>query len=112
MIQIRRFDVPGVCEGKIRQILTTKMMYGEPKVWVMMDDSLERDNKVEFFRVGDGWQLEGNDAEVMKNAFYVGSVRDEERINWHIFGIAVTDEKKEETKEEAVADSDSNVSES
>ncbi len=105
MIRILKYDVPGTCKGKIRQVLNVKLQYGKPKVWVMMDDTLEEERTLEFFTVGTGWALKGQDEEIMKQALYVGTVKDEEGYIWHVFCLPVKDdENKEEVFEEVAAE--------
>ena len=94
MVKIWKYQIPGHCEGKIRQVLQVKMQYGKPVVWVMLDDSIEETRALDFYTIGTGWELTGGDEQVIKNSAYLGTVKDEEGYIWHCFAVAVAPEEK------------------
>lgn len=94
MVKIWKYQIPGHCEGKIRQVLQVKMQYGKPVVWVMFDDSIEETRALDFYTIGTGWELTGGDEQVIKNSAYLGTVKDEEGYIWHCFAVAVAPEEK------------------
>ncbi len=100
MISFVKCDVPGNFTGKVRQILSTKLQYGLPKVWVVVDDTLDKENHLEFFRVESSWKLEGDDARILQDALYVGSEKDEEGVVWHVYCLV----SKMETEQNNVDD--------
>ncbi len=100
MIKIWKYEVPGHCEGHIRQVLNVKTQYGRPVVWVSLDDELPY-RSVDFYKVRTGWEIKDSDAEMMKNSAYIGSVKDDEGKVWHCYCIATqpNNPPKEENKE-------------
>lgn len=98
VVKIWKYEVPGHCEGHIRQVLNVKMQYGKPVVYVMLDDAVKEVRALDFYRVGTGWELTGGDEQVIKNSAYIGTVKDEEGYMWHIFCVPVepVENKKEE----------------
>lgn len=101
MVKIYKYNVPGHCEGHIRQVLQVKMQYGKPVVWVMLDDSIEETRALDFYTVGTGWELTGGDEEIIKQSAYIGTVKDEEGYIWHCFAVAVEPENKNDEKDAA-----------
>lgn len=85
MVKIWKYQVPGHCEGKIRQVLNVKLQYGKPVVWVMLDDSLDQVRALDFYTVGTGWELTDGDEQIIKMSAYVGTIKDEEGYIWHVF---------------------------
>jgi hypothetical protein len=102
MIKIWKYQVPGACEGHLRQILKADMQYGKPVVWVMHDDTVEETHNLTFYTVGTGWELTDKDEEIVRNSLYIDTVKDEEGYIWHIFAV---ESKKEEEKESKSTDS-------
>lgn len=100
MVKIWKYSVPGHCEGKIRQVLNVELQYGKPVVWVVLDDDIEETRAIDFYTVGTGWELEGGDAEVMRNSAYLGTVKDEEGFIWHCFAVSVLPEEERKKQEE------------
>jgi len=105
MVTIYKYNVPGHCEGKIRQVLQVKLQYGKPVVWVMLDDSIKETRALDFFTVGTGWELTGGDEQVIKQSSYIGTVKDEEGFIWHCFCVPVEPENKGKETEDAAAES-------
>lgn len=104
MVKIWKYQIPGHCEGKIRQVLNVKMQYGKPVVWVMLDDSIEETRALDFYTVGTGWELTDGDEKVIKSSVYVGTVKDEEGYVWHCFCVATEPEEKNEDGKDAAGD--------
>lgn len=103
MVKIWKYKVPGYCEGHIRQVLGAKMQYGEPVVWVMLDDEIKDVRALEFYKVGTGWELDGDDALALRNSAYIGTVKDEEGYIWHIFCVATAPVGKVKGGKDAVS---------
>lgn len=91
-VRIWKYSVPGHCEGPVKQVLGTEMQYGKPVVWVMLDDDIKETRAIDFYSCGTGWDLDGNDAEVMRNSAYCGTLKDEEGYIWHVFCVSVPTE--------------------
>ena len=103
MVKIWKYKVPGHCEGPIKQVLQAHLQYGEPVVWVVLDDQIKEVRGLDFFKIGTGWELTDGDEQVMDNAGYCGTVKDEEGYIWHVFCVAapvVGENKGEGTAEE------------
>ncbi len=97
-VRIWKYNVPGHCEGPIRQVLGTKIQYGKPVVWVLLDDDIKEIRALDFYTVGTGWELEDDDARAVRNSAYIGTVKDEEGYVWHIFCVAVNPVEKDKNK--------------
>ena len=103
VIRIEKFNIPGHCEGRIKQVLQVKMQYRKPVVWVMMDDKLPY-RSIDFYQIGD-WVLSGEDENTMDNSAYIGSLKDEEGVIMHCFCIATEPENApEEDRKDALED--------
>ena len=89
MVKIWKYNVPGHCEGHIKQVLNVKMQYGKPVVWVILDDDVPEVRALDFYTVGTGWELTDGDAQVMRNSAYIGTVKDEEGYIWPVFCVQV-----------------------
>ena len=97
MVKIWKYNIPGHCEGKIKQVLNVKTQYGKPVVWVMLDDAIEQYRALDFYTIGTGWELTGGDEQIIRQSAYIGTVKDEEGFIWHCFCVPVDPvEKKEE----------------
>lgn len=103
MVKIWKYNVPGHCEGRIRQVLNVKMQYGKPVVWVILDDDIPEVRALDFYTVGTGWELTDGDAQVMRNSAYVGTVKDEEGYIWHVFCVQVNPTESNVRKETEAA---------
>lgn len=99
MVKIWKYNVPGHCEGSIKQVLNVNIQYGKPVVWVMFDDTIKETRALDFYSVGTGWELTGGDEQIIKQSAYVGSVKDDEGYIWHCFAVAVEPEGKSKTNE-------------
>lgn len=91
VIKIWKYNIPGHCEGRIRQVLQVKLQYGESKVWVMLDDDLPY-RSLDFYKIGTGWEINGSELETIRNSAYIGTIKDEEGYIWHCFCIATQPE--------------------
>lgn len=109
MVKILKFDVPGHCEGHIRQVLNVKLQYGKPVVWVVFDDEIKDVRALDFYSIDTGWELDGDDAKVVQNSAYLGTLKDEEGYIKHYFCLPVApteeDKEKKEEKDDALAGS-------
>ena len=103
MVKILKFDVPGHCEGHIRQVLNVKLQYGKPVVWVVFDDEIKDVRALDFYSIDTGWELDGDDAKVVQNSAYLGTLKDEEGYIKHYFCLPVA--PTEEEKDDALAGS-------
>ena len=104
MIKIWKYNVPGHCEGRIRQVLNVDTQYGQPVVWVELDDDLEY-RSLDFYKIRTGWEMNEADSETMKNSAYIGTIKDDEKKVWHCFCVATQPQNapEEEVKEETSA---------
>lgn len=107
MVTIWKYNVPGHCEGRIKQVLNVKMQYGKPVVYVMLDDSVDTIRALDFYTVGTGWELTDGDERIIQQSAYIGTVKDEEGYMWHVFCVPVEpvgDKLKEKDNAGAAAD--------
>ena len=103
MVKIYKYQVPGHCEGHIRQVLNVKMQYGKPVVYVMLDDAIEQVRALDFYSIGTGWELTGGDEQVIHNSAYVGTVKDDEGYMWHVFCVPVEPVENQRKETEGAA---------
>lgn len=111
MIKIWKYNIPGHCEGRIRQVLQVNTQYGKPVVWVMLDDDLPY-RSLDFYTLRTGIELNGGDAETIKNSAYIGTIKDAEGRIDHCFCIATQPENppvEENSNMEGAAAVETNV---
>lgn len=107
---VKKYNVPGHCEGRIRQVLNVNVEYEKPVVWILFDETLPY-RSLDFYSIGTDWQLGEDDNATLRQSAYIGTVKDSEKIAYHCFCIATEPEHPpvEENKEKSAATVDASV---
>lgn len=82
-VKIYKYAVPGRMTGPVRRWLQPLMQDGKPQIWAELDDNLAESSWA-LIPVGTGWELEGEDAEFIRQGQYCGTVNDGIYI-WHVY---------------------------
>ena len=86
---IYKYNVPGVYNIPLKQVLDVQTQRGKIVVWCIVDEELPKDC-IYFDICGTGWNVDRD------LGTYIGTVQDDDCYVWHVFYEKIKDGKKNE----------------
>lgn len=86
---IYKYNVPGVYNIPLKQVLDVQIQRGKIVVWCIIDEELPKDC-IYFDICGTGWNVDRD------LGTYIGTVQDDNCYVWHVFYEKIKDGKKNE----------------
>ena len=86
---IYKYNVPGVYNIPLKQVLDVQIQRGKIVVWCIVDEELPED-RICFDICGTGWNVDRD------LGTYIGTVQDDDCYVWHVFYEKIKDGKKNE----------------
>lgn len=86
---IYKYNVPGVYNIPLKQVLDVQIQRGKIVVWCIVDEELPEE-RIYFDICGTGWNVDRD------LGTYIGTVQDDDCYVWHVFYEKIKDGKKNE----------------